>query len=211
MGLALLAGLLGTLFGNFVEVSSTTFTDPGGVQAGTLELRPLNDEQANSLQFRTVAASVSTALYAKGFQPAAAGADPQYVAYLTYGIDDGRSRMVSVPTWGQTGGGTAVTTGTVNGPGRYGSFSATTTTMPTYGVIGSESFTQTTYKRAVNLDIYDIRGAQPVKVVELRAQSVGSCGNINSVITEIARGALEKYPGKNGKTQTVTVPWAGKC
>jgi hypothetical protein len=62
----------------------------------------------------------------------------QYVAFMTYGIDTGKTTTSVVPLYGQTGGGTSMTTGNIsNNFGRTYNFNSTTTQMPTYGVVGA--------------------------------------------------------------------------
>jgi hypothetical protein len=92
-----------------------------------------------------------------------------------------------------------------------GSYSGTSTTMPTYGMVGAIPYDITTYKRLVNIDVYSKRNSQPVKVYEVRAQSIGSCGNINMVLFTIIDGVFLNFPGVNGQTKKVAVNWDKEC
>jgi hypothetical protein len=93
-----------------------------------------------------------------------------------------------------------------------GSYSGTSTTMPTYGMVGAIPYDVTTYKRLVNIDVYSKKNnTQPVKVYEVRAQSVGSCGNINMVLFTIIDGVFLNFPGVNGQTRKVSVNWDKEC
>jgi hypothetical protein len=146
-----------------------------------------------------------------GYVPVQAGSQSTYVAYITYGIDNGKTTMSSVPLYGQTGGGTSYSSGTVSSGTRSGSYSGTTTTMPTYGVVGVMPVSGTEYKRAVNIDIFKRTGTTPTKVYEIKGISTGSCGNINSILFSIIDGMFKNFPGENGKTKRVNVDWNGKC
>jgi hypothetical protein len=117
-----------------------------------------------------------------------------------------------MPIYGQIGGGTSYSSGTISSGGRIGTFSGTTTTMPSFGQIGSRPIEITRFKRIVLLDIYrqETSGAL-TKVYEVKADSTGSCGNINSVISEIIDGMFVGIPGENGKTQKVETLWHGSC
>lgn len=83
--------------------------------------------------------------------------------------------------------------------------------MPTYGVIGTIPVIDISYKRAVNIDIFEKTSTTPVKLYEMRAVSVGSCGNINAILFPIIDGMFRNFPGENGKTQRVDLPWNGIC
>lgn len=126
--------------------------------------------------------------------------------------DDGKTTVSSVPIYGQTGGETSYSSGTVTSGSKMGSYSGTTTTMPTYGMVGAMAVSGTSYKRAVNIDIFKKDATKPPeKVYELKGVSSGTCGNINSILFNIIDGMFKNYPGENGKTKTVEVAWNGTC
>jgi len=119
--------------------------------------------------------------------------------------------MSSVPLYGQTGGGTSFSSGSISSGTRYGSYSGTTTTMPTYGMVGIMPVSDTEYRRAVNIDVFKRTDTAPLKVYEIKGISSGSCGNINSIIFTIIDGMFKNFPGDNGKTKRVNVDWDGSC
>jgi hypothetical protein len=204
--------LVGCAIAPRVETSTTTFYGNGHFNRGTIVVAPIDKDQASSLQFRSVAEYVEQKLALVGYIPTSAEKNPKYTAFITYGIDTGKVTTSSVPIFGQTGGGTTFSSGSVNAGNQFGSYSGTTTTMPTYGMVGSMAVSGSVYKRQVNLDIFEnVVGKGPIKVYETKAQSEGSCGNINSILLPIIDGMFKNYPGENGKTQKVTANWNGSC
>jgi len=132
--------------------------------------------------------------------------DADYIAFVTYGISDGKTttQVGSVPQYGSTGGGTTYHSGSVSTmSGGYGSYSGSSYSMPTYGVIGSSnySYNTTEYKRTLAINLVD--KSTNKKVYEGKAISTGSCGLIGEVIDEIAEALFQKFPTGSGKV-TIT-------
>lgn len=194
----------------FVNTSSTTFHGPAHVNRGSLVVYPIDKSQEGSLEFRAVSEYLTKKLNENGYNTAQLSERPMYSAFITYGIDNGSTSVSSVPIFGQTGGGTSYTTGTVNSYGRTANYSGTTTTMPTYGMVGAMPVSSTEYKRRVNIDIWK-NDEKPTKVYELRGMSSGSCGNINAILFNIIDGMFANFPGENGRAKSVNVDWNGKC
>lgn len=195
----------------FIETSSTPFHGPNHAERGTISVQPVDKTQEGSLEFNAVADYLLMKFAVQGYTPLAPNQNADYVAFITYGIDNGKTTSSSVPIFGQTGGGTTFSSGTVSSGSRMGSYSGTSTTMPTYGMVGAIPYDITTYKRLVNIDVYSKRNSQPVKVYEVRAQSIGSCGNINMVLFTIIDGVFLNFPGVNGQTKKVAVNWDKEC
>jgi len=193
-----------------VVTSTTTFHGEGHSERGSIAVLPVDDSQERSLEFDSVRAYVLDKLIEKGYSRASNENNAQYVAFITYGIDDGTTRRVSAPIFGQTSGGTSYQSGTMNIGGTYGNYSSTTTTMPTFGIVGTSSADITTYKREVFLKILK-RSNPPKDVYEVKAISSGSCGNVNSVIREIIDAMFENFPGDSGRTKRVSVDWQSDC
>ncbi len=125
-----------------------------------------------------------------------------YIALVTYGIGEPKTstHVGSIPQYGQTGGGTTYHSGSVSTySGGYGSYSGSSYTMPTYGIVGSStySYNVTNYTRTVSVHLVD--KATDKKVYEGKATSVGSCGLIGEVIDEIAEGIFQKFPAGSGR------------
>jgi hypothetical protein len=197
--------------GTFVQTNSTTFQGQAHFERGTISVLPFDKTQEGSLEFQAVRNHLLKRLSENGYSPVQTESKSTFIAYITYGIDTGKTTMSSVPLFGQTGGGTSFSSGTVSSGTRTGNFSGTTTTMPTYGVVGVLPVSGTEYRRAVNIDIFKNQNGSVVKVYEMRGISTGSCGNINSVLYSVIDGMFKNFPGENGKTKRVNVDWAGKC
>lgn len=195
---------------SYVSTSTTTFHGEDHNKRGSIVVMPVDDSQKNSLEFDAVKTYVENKLISKGYSMALSESNASYVAFLTYGIDDGTTRRVTAPIFGQTGGGTSYQTGNMNLGGTYGNYSSTTTTMPTFGIVGASSADITTYKREVVLKILDL-SSTPKLVYEIKAISSGSCGNINSVIRPIINAMFENFPGNNGETKRISNDWQGDC
>ena len=150
-----------------------------------------------------------------GFSIAPEGS-ADYIAFVSYGIDGGTEQtgVTSTPVYGQTGGGTTYSSGTVSSySGGYGSYSGTSYTMPTYGIVGSStsSYSYTTYKRSLALDIVEaatVEDGEPVKVFEGRLTSSGSCGIMREVIDEMIEAIFTDFPNANGK---IVIPSKANC
>jgi len=194
-----------------VKVLTTTFSKAESAPKGTLRVLPLNEAQRDSLQFSSIAQSIQNKLWARGFSPPNDPGRSDYVAYITYGIDNGHSSFVSVPNYGWKPGSNTVVNGSAVTFGSVTSFNGTATTMPEYGQIGSSVQSLTTYRRALSVDIYDVRNNQPEKVYEIRSISDGQCGNIDSVLEAIAIGALARFPSINGKAEQLDVRSTNRC
>lgn len=195
-----------------VQVTTTTFHGPGAAERGTIAVLPADERQAQSLEFRTNAQLVLDQLALKGYQPVQDKASAKYVAFLSYGIDGGQTSVNSSPIYGQIGGGTTYSSGTLSTGTRTGSYSGYSTTMPQFGVVGTSTYSTTQYRRQAALDIF-VNGepANASKVYEVKSTSTGSCGNLSSVIDEILLGMMQAFPGESGKATRVEVPWAGEC
>lgn len=127
-----------------------------------------------------------------------------------YGIDNGTQKLGSVPVYGQTGVSSSYTTGTVNaynnGYGRTtGNYSGTTTYTPIYGVVGSSTYSYSTYNRFLMLYIYDKNKKQVV--YEGKVNSVGSSSSITLVIDEMIESLFTDFPGESGKSKRVSRPF----
>lgn len=192
-----------------MRTNVTTFHGVNHSERGTIVVTPVNDEQKSSLAFQSHSNLLLQKLIAVGYAAAQDANPGQYVAFMTYGIDSGKTSTSVVPIYGQTGGGTSFTSGNVTSSfGSSYNFNSTTTQMPTYGMVGAVPVKRTEYTRELNIDIYR-SGEKPVKVYEIRAKSAGSCGNINAVVPAMIESVFKNFPGTSGKAVTVDVEVKG--
>lgn len=192
-----------------MRTNLTTFHGANHNERGTIAVIAINDEQKSSLAFQSHSNYLLQKLIATGYSAAPEANSAQYAAFMTYGIDSGKTSTSVVPIYGQTGGGTSFTTGNVTSNiGSSYNFNSTTTQMPTYGMVGAVPVKRTEYTRELNIDIYK-SGDRPTKVYEVRAKSSGSCGNINAVVPAMIESVFKNFPGISGKPITVNIEIKG--
>ena len=208
----LIFGLTGCVtIPGYVSVSSTTHATSSLKEQSKIAIMPMDDQQRNSLEFASVAQSVSKKLTLAGYQIANTADLADYVVSISYGADDGRGYTSSVPIYGSSGGGLSTTTGSFTTLNRGGvTFSATTSTMPNYGIVGNRTVSRVKYTRNFNLDIYEHR---PVlkKVMEIRTTSSGSCGNVFSVMNQLIEGTFDNFQSNYGKPRKSMHLWTEGC
>lgn len=158
-------------------------------------------EQANSLEFQSYAQLVKNEFQKQGMVEAPYE-QAQFAVYLSYGIDGGKSVMISYPVYGQTGISTSYSTGTVNTVGSKKLFTGTTFNTPTYGIIGSESRREVLFTHFLNLDIEEIGKTANKKVYEGKAVSVGDEGTLLPVMPAMIHSVFQDFPGTSGTIRT---------
>jgi hypothetical protein len=119
---------------------------------------------------------------------------------------DGSTVSGSVPIFGQTGGGTAYTTGSFGTALGPAGFSATTYSTPTFGQVGAIPVSHTYYTRNLIFRIYD----EKKTVLEGRVTSTGSSSQISQVMPNMISALFKDFPGINGKTIEVEEPLINK-
>jgi len=168
----------------------------------------------SSLEFAAYKKKFERKLSEAGYQIEADPNKADYIALVAYGIDDGKTSTVSTPIFGQTGGGTTYSSGTVYGSSGSVNYSGSSYTMPTYGVVGSSTGSETTYNRAIALDIVEassFKEGNPRKVYEGRTKSKGSCSVIVEVFDEMLEAMFTDFPGENGRNRKQEVRGVFNC
>jgi len=197
-----------------VSTKTTTFYIPEYKNSGTIVVVAAEAAVNSSLEFAHYKKQFEQKLAANGYTIVNNPTEAQYIGFVAYGIDNGKSSIVSTPIFGQTGGGTTSSSGTVYSSKGSATYSGTSYTMPTYGVVGSAMSSQSEYTRAIALDIVDaqsFKNGNPKKVYEARAKSTGSCSVIAGVFEEILEAMFKDFPGINGKVRNAEVPSKGGC
>jgi len=185
----------------------TTFSNlPANYVGSTIAVVAYPPEKNESLAWRNHRTIFENELRKKGFRVTNAKA-PDYVAIVSYGIDDGTTTtsLVSTPVYGRTGGGTTTHSGTISYSGGYGDYYGTSYTQPTYGVVGTSTSTvsETVFRRAVTVNIEDHRTKE--RVFEGTLKSGGSCGNMTAILPYLTSAMFQKFP--QPYAGTVTVPY----
>jgi hypothetical protein len=129
---------------------------------------------------------------------------PEITVQFSYGIDTGETRVGSVPIVGQTGGGTTFSNGMITGPGGFATYSGTSYTPATFGVVGEAPYSFTVYTRFLTVTMTDAKSGAPV--FEGTARSKGSSGNFARVAPCLIRALFKGFPAPSGSTQNVSIP-----
>jgi hypothetical protein len=178
---------------------------PGAPQ--TFVIVPDRD-QGESLEFRSYAELVRSALQARGWREGTmASADVAVI--FQYNISQGREVAFSYPIFGQVPSGTSTTSGTVSTYGNTSNIHATTTRQTTTRVVGTGVGSHTVFDRALRVLMFSLpayRASQKMeRVYEDEIRSTGSTGDLPSVMPVLVRGLFDDFPGTSGSTRRVTV------
>ena len=201
------------------NINVSGITGPNPLEKTKYNILPLvKGVDKDDLQFQEFSTYVDRALLMKGFQKAAANEEPEITIFLSYGISDPTERIASAPVFGQTGGGTTSTfnaTTTSNTYSNYGSTTgnATTTgsvyTPPTFGVVGSQTYSYSTYDRFLVLDAVDYMGFKETKKMKslwkTTITSTGSSGDIRRVFPLLVAAAVPHIAENTGKQVSVVL------
>jgi hypothetical protein len=172
-------------------------------QGKSISVVPGNGGKNPDLEFRTFAARLEDDLQKAGFsvQPFVPNAKTDFVAVLSYGIDNGTvvTTTSSAPQYGKIGEKTP--------------FPGSISKEDVYGVTGysTSSDTSTIYKRSVSLDIYEgskydrtdvTQSNASAQVYQGKLSSQGPCGAVGATVPPMIDALFVNFPGDNGKTQT---------
>lgn len=199
---------------NKIRTTTTTFYAPDHQQRGAIIVMSLDEQTNHSLAFKHYQARFNDKLKAQGYSIAPNIEASNYIALVSYGIDHGKSSLVSTPVIGQIGGGTEYRSGTINIDGKKTAYSGFYYSMPIYGVVGSSTRTVTTYTRAIAMDIVktdSFKSKDPIKMYEIRAKSVGNCAVMLEVFDEMLEAMFTNFPNESGKAITVSVESDSEC
>jgi len=161
--------------------------------------------QKSSLEYKTYIELVRQQLNKFQYRETAQNEAPDVIIVLNYGIDSGKEKSMSFPVYGQTGVSSSTTHGTLNTYGNHGTYSGTTTYIPTYGVVGSSTMSATEYTRGLWLYIVDAKsvGTKDLNVLyEASVKSSGSSDQLPCVMPAMIEALFKEFPGKNGDTRT---------
>lgn len=195
-----LGGCLGGRVNSNVSQFNTLESVPATATFTVVSWRP---ELESTLQFRNYAQRLSGIMREAGLRVVEPGRKADYVAYLDYGIDDGRPVTYSynVPQWGTTYNSQTTTTIVDDTASGQVVNSTVRGTDPTYGITGytRETRNSTEYDRFVNVDILRANaGARTTPVYELRLKSSGTCGSIPSLMPRFMKVIEKRFDRKSG-------------
>jgi hypothetical protein len=196
-----------------VGTTKTVYYADEHAQRGSISVVAHDSKLNNSLEFSPKRKVIEKYLTNVGYRVVDENSNPDFIAFVSYGISNGETETSSVPIFGQTGGGTTYHSGSVNSYGSFGNYSGTSYTMPTFGIVGSQTVSNTYYTRNIAIDIVlasSLGNESPKKMYEIRGKSVGSCAVIESVFESITAAMFEDFPGENGKPKNVQIEWIEK-
>lgn len=171
-------------------------------EVGSYEYKFANTKNKPKLEFERIKSLVATRLTEFGWNESL-NEDAQYVISIDYGMGS-YLRSGSTPIIWQTSGGSTYHSGTVSGSYGTSSYSGTSYTAPTYGVVGSSSYSVKVNERFLLLIIRNEAGE---RVYTCFVKSEGSSSEINLVIDEMIDSVFKYFPGVSGKMYKVEVPW----
>ncbi len=199
-----------------VQSNITTFHELSAeqVRGKTAAVLPANAELEESLEFRAEKPLVERGLAGLGLrvisleEAKARGVD--YAVFFGYGANSGREQLYSysIPTYGQTGVSSSVTSGTMNSVGPTSNFSATTTYMPQYGITGHQNHigSTTVYDRTAVIDIWKMQaGSDPIKVYETTVNSSGSSQQVTAVLDEMIAALFKSFWQQGSRTESIAM------
>lgn len=195
-----------------IKGTMTTFHRLGNepIKGKSLALVVVPEAKANTLEWENIRKKFQYKFTNVGFLATAEPSTADYIGFISYGIDDGSQTVASVPIFG-TSGGSRTTSGYVGGT----PFVANTYSMPTFGVVGSATTSQTIYRRVIQIDIVSgnsIRTGTPKKLYEGKLISNGSCGSVAGVLDDLLAMIFESnWPDEDGKTVTRSRAYKGNC
>ena len=185
-----------------IDANVTAFYTPelGAINGKSIVIRAQPESKESSLEFLSYRPKIADKLRFVGFVVHEEMKDPDYIAFVSYGINgrEQRSSVSSSPIFGAVG------------VGVYGG------TSPVYGSVGQTFNAETwqEYSRFIAIDIVKADTAHsnnPVRIYEGKAQSVGRCPTLAGVFDEVLDALFLDFPGANGKTVFVSIPWNGSC
>ena len=188
-----------------VEAGTTAFYVETYQPRGSISVVSGEQDINSTLAFQTYKKKFESQLSMVGYMIETDPNKADFIALVAYGIDDGKTALVSTPIWGQTGGGETI----YSASGEMVAY-----TMPTYGVKGSSTSSLTTYDRAIAMDILEAQSfkkGNPVKVYEGRTKSTGSCSVIVEVCDEMLEAMFTDFPGENARNRTQRVTGTFDC
>ena len=156
----------------------------------TYRIKSINGKKAVvSLREKSRLKIIEKMLSDSGFTKTSSSS-PSYNLQIVYGITEPKTKVGASPIIGQTGVSSSTTYGNINS---YGSYNSTTYNNPSYGVVGSSTYTYDTYTRFLSVKGLDRRGEE---VFDTQAVSAGSSGDIDKVLPILAFNMIS-YLGKN--------------
>lgn len=202
-----------TSCGPMVRSQVTRFSElPANGIGKTFIIIPLQN-QIGDLEYQTYANQIADQLEKAGYSTTNSLRNADYSVAFAYSISEPSTVTGTAPIIGQTGGGYSYQNGNFSSVGSYGSafgtFSGSTYTTPTYGVVGESNYSITTYTRELALKMFDLHQSTATQLHTSFQGDVISVGPSNSfaqVAPCLISSLFKKFPGNNGVPLTISLP-----
>jgi hypothetical protein len=214
--LALLSFLLSGLgcLGPMYSIKVDSITSEQLTTKRNYILLPSNEGvNANDLRFQEFSRYIKRSLAQQGLREANDFESANIAIFFGYGIGDPQDTpfSFSLPIYGQTGGGTSTFSATTYGSRGYSTTHGSISSMPTYGIVGSQSFsgTITRYFRYLVMDCFDLdvyrqnKTMQPIwKTI---VTSSGRSGDLREVFPVLVTASVPYIGTNTGKQIRVDI------
>ncbi|MCP5367562.1 MAG: DUF4136 domain-containing protein [Hyphomicrobiales bacterium] len=179
-----------------------------GPNAGgrTFAVAALDQARKDDLEFRNYAARIETALRGHGFRPVAAGAEPDLIAFVNYGIDAGTPVTSSSPRYHFEPGGYHTYTGHIRTAAGLQPYVVTAFTPGRHVYAGERTVTRTVYGAFLTLDLVErasLGTDSTRKVFEGRVVTSTRHPLLPTVMPAMVRALFHQFPGRSGETYTL--------
>lgn len=164
------------------------------------------EEQVEKLEYKTFSSMIAEKLLIHGFTLAEGSNEPDIIIAFGYYIDDGVEQIGSTPIIGQTGVSSSSSTGTIYSSGNTATYRGSTSYRPSYGVVGSRTYSYTEYKRTFWMKFIDrksINGQLFNTIYDVQVVSSGSTPQIQPIVPYMINAIFKDFPGVNGKSRSV--------
>ncbi len=158
-----------------------------------------------SLEAQSYGQKISDQLAKMGWQQSSNAAEIDI--RFSFAIDHGRTESSTMPIYGQTGGGTTFSSGSIYSGGRIGTYSGTSFSTPTFGVVGAVPVSTTVYRRVLKLVMIDTRRGK--QVFDGTVTSEGTTGTIPPIAPCLIEAMFKDFPGSSGSTVQYNLPFEG--
>ena len=179
-------------------------------KGNSIVVLPFQKELESSLEFQNYKKTIEDNLQKYGFNIVQEKDTSDFIAFVSYGVDGGKDKLVSSPVYGSTGGGSGTFSGSSYNYGTGGTtyYSGTTYSMPTFGVVGSRTSSITQYSRQLAMDLVEtstLESKKINKIYEGRLKSTGVCSMLSAMMPGMLESLFMDFPRKSGSTETITI------
>ena len=157
-----------------------------------------------ALERKSYEALLRRELEAHGWQHIAAGSgagSTDYIVNLVYDVGTSKTVTGSVPVFGQTGGGTSFSSGSISGPSGNYSYSGSSYSAPSTGQVGSIPYQRTTRARGIGVTISNAQTPDIRQVYDGVMISTGRSGELAEVVPAMIQTLMRDFPGESGKVK----------